>query len=38
VDQYTERLPRHRYLTPVYPNRKDFDFTPKPVWSARSKV
>ncbi len=37
VDQYTERLPRQRYLHPIYPNRKDFAFSPAPVWSARAK-
>lgn len=38
VDQYTERLPRHRYQHPIYPNQRDFTYTPSPVWSARSKL
>jgi microcystin degradation protein MlrC len=37
VDQYTERLPRHRYPHPIYPNQRDFTYTPQPVWSARSR-
>lgn len=37
VDQYTERLPRHRYLTPIYPNRRDFSYAPKAIWSARAR-
>ncbi len=37
VDQYTERLPRRRYLHPIYPNQKDFAYAPALVWSARAK-
>jgi len=36
VDQFVERLPRHRYLHPIYPGRKDFSYTPEIRWSARS--
>jgi len=36
VDQFVERLPRHRYVTPTYPGQKDFAYTPKIRWSARS--
>jgi microcystin degradation protein MlrC len=36
VDQFVERLPRHRYLAPTYPGQKDFAYTPKIRWSARS--
>lgn len=36
VDQFVERLPRHRYLQPVYPGQKDFSYTPQIRWSARA--
>ena len=36
VDQFVERLPRHRYVTPTYPGQKDFTYSPKVRWSARS--
>ena len=38
VDQYVERLPRHRYVRPTYPGQTDFSFTPKVIWSGRAKV
>jgi microcystin degradation protein MlrC len=36
VDQFVERLPRHRYVAPTYPGQKDFAYVPKIRWSARS--
>ena len=36
VDQFVERLPRHRYVRPIYPAQRDFAYTPEPVWSARA--
>ena len=36
VDQFVERLPRHRYLAPTYPGQTGFTFTPQILWSARS--
>jgi microcystin degradation protein MlrC len=38
VDQFVERLPRHRYVRPTYPGRKDFSFTPSVIWSKRARV
>jgi microcystin degradation protein MlrC len=38
VDQFVERLPRHRYVRPTYPGQKDFSFTPQVIWSKRAKV
>jgi microcystin degradation protein MlrC len=36
VDQFVERLPRHRYLHPIYPGQRDFAYSPEIRWSARS--
>jgi microcystin degradation protein MlrC len=36
VDQFIERLPRHRKAHPTYPFDKQFDFTPEVFLSARS--
>ncbi|SKA29981.1 M81 family metallopeptidase [Consotaella salsifontis] len=36
VDQFIERLPRHRKMKPTYPFDKDFDFAPEVFLSARS--
>lgn len=35
VDQFVERLPRHRYQHPIFPGQKDFSYTPKVFWSKR---
>ena len=36
VDQFVERLPRNRYLRPIFPGQRDFSYTPEIRWSARS--
>jgi microcystin degradation protein MlrC len=36
VDQFVERLPRHRYQHPIFPGQRDFSFTPEVHWSARA--
>lgn len=36
VDQDVEHLPRHRTTRPTFPFDRDFDWQPRPVWSARS--
>ena len=37
VDQDVEHLPRHRTTRPTFPFDRDFDWQPRPVWSARSR-
>lgn len=37
VDQFVERLPRHRKVRPTYPFDKGFDWSPKAVVSARAE-
>ncbi len=37
VDQFVERLERHRKLKPTYPFDKDFAYEPQVFYSARSK-
>jgi hypothetical protein len=36
VDQDVEHLARHRTTRPTFPFDRDFDWRPRPVWSARS--
>lgn len=37
VDQFVERLPRHRYDHKIFPGDTDFSYTPKVFWSKRSQ-
>jgi microcystin degradation protein MlrC len=37
VDQFVERLPRHRYDHKIFPGDADFSYTPEVIWSARSR-
>ena len=37
VDQFVERLPRHRYDHEIFPGDRDFAFTPKVLGSKRSR-
>jgi len=38
VDQSVERLPRTRTSRPLFPLDRDFDYTPRPRWSARKRA
>jgi len=38
VDQFVERLPRHRYQHPIFPGQRDFSYTPQVLWSKRAKI
>jgi microcystin degradation protein MlrC len=38
VDQFVERLPRHRYQHPIFPGQRDFSYTPRVLWSKRAKI